>query len=268
MTLLYFILALFVADYATHQVMAYKSKKSDSKSGFLYAKFTPGAIVSEIRGKIAATVFSRNRGGAVIRNRIKPINRRSTGQSTRRQALGSLASAWRGLTQTQRDSWNNASQNFPLQDTLGQTIFLSGEQLYVRFNANLLLIGESAIDTAPSPFAFAVLTASLSAEDDTVAAAFDITFTPSPMTAGNTIAVFATRNLSPGIEAPNASAFRYIGQIDPSDTTPKDLVTEYVAEFGNPIEDQKIFIELRPISTAGGQGGTPLRASAIVTASS
>lgn len=267
MELLLIILALFVADYAIHEVARIKAKKNGSGKGVLFAKFTPGAIVSEVRGKIAATVFSRNRGGAVIRNRIKPINRRSTGQSTRRQTLGSLASAWRGLTQTQRDSWNSASQNFPLQDTLGQTIFLSGEQLYVRFNANLILIGETAIDTAPSPFAFAVLTASLSAEDDTVAAAFDITFSPSPMTAGNTIAVFATRNLSPGIEAPNASAFRFIGQIDPADTTPKDLVTEYVAEFGNPIAGQKIFIELRPISTAGGQGGTPLRAQDIVTVS-
>lgn len=267
MELLLIILALFVADYAIHEVARIKAKKSGSNKGVLHAKFTPGAIVSEIRGKIAATVFSRNRGGAVIRNRIKPINRRSVGQSTRRQTLGSLASGWRGLTQTQRDSWNAAAQNFPVQDTLGQTIFLSGEQLYVRFNANLILIGEAQITTAPSPFAFAVYTATLTAEDDTVAASFDIAFTPDPMTAGNTLAAFATRNLSPGIEAPNASDFRFIGMIDPADTSPKDLVTEYVAEFGNPIAGQKIFLELRPIATASGQGGTPLRASAIVTAS-
>lgn len=261
-------MALFVADYVVHQVAALKTKKRGSEKGFLFAKFTPGAIVSEIRGKIASTVFSRNKGGAVIRNRIKPINRRSVGQSTRRQTLGSLSSAWRGLSQANRDSWNSAAQNFPLQDTLGQTIFLSGEQLYVRFNANLILIGETAISTAPSPFAFAVYTASLTAEDDTVSASFDIAFTPNPMTAGNTVAAFATRNLSPGIEAPNQSAFRFIGMIDPADTSPKDLVTEYIAVFGNPVAGQKIFLELRPIATASGQGGTPLRASAIVTVSS
>lgn len=263
-----FIILLFAADWIYHEVMSSKAKKAGTHKGVAFAKFTPGAIVSEIRGKIASTVFSRNRGGAVIRNRIKPINRRSIGQSTRRQVLGSLASSWRGLTQANRDSWNNAAQNFPLQDTLGQTIYLSGEQLYVRFNANLILIGESEISAAPAPFAFSIFTAALTAEDDTVAASFDIAFTPDPMDAGNTLAVFATGNLSPGIEAPNASRFRFIGQIDPTDTSPADLVTEYVAEFGNPVAGQKIFIELRPIATASGQPGTPLRASAIVTASS
>lgn len=261
------LITVFLAALIYDSFMAMSVKKEKGQNGQLFAKFTPGAIVSEVRGKIAATVFSRNRGGAVIRNRIKPINRRSVGQSTRRQVLGSLASAWRGLTQTDRDSWNGAAPNYPIQDTLGQTIFLSGEQLYIRFNANLILIGETAIDTAPAPFAFAIFTVSLAVEDPTVAAAFDVTFTPTPLTAGNTLAVFATPSLSPGVDAPNASRFRFIGQIDPTDTSPADLVTEYVAEFGNPIAGQKVFVELRPIATASGQPGTPLRASAIVTVS-
>jgi len=255
-----------LCDWIFHEVI--RSKSGKSASGKLFAKMTPGAIISEIRGKIAATVFSRNRGGQIIRNRIKPINRRSIGQSTRRQALGSLASAWRGLTQAQRDGWNSAGANFPLQDTLGQTIFLSGEQLYIRFNANLNLIGESAIAVAPAPFAFAVLAATFTAEDATVSASLSVVFTPTPMTAGNTIAVYATPNLSPGIAAPNASAFRFIGQIDPSDTSPADMLSAYQALFGDPVAGQKIFLELRPIATASGQGGTPLRASAIVTVSS
>lgn len=261
------LLFAFLCDWAVHEMVGSKMRKSGQNKGLAMAKFTPGAIVSEIRGKIAATVFSRNKGGAVIRNRIKPINRRSIGQSTRRQVLGNFASAWRGLTAAQRDSWNTAAPNFPLQDTLGQTIFLSGEQLYIRLNANLNLIGENAIDTAPAPFAFAIFTATLTAEDPTVAASFSIAFTPTPMTAGNTVAVYATPNLSPGINSPNASKFRFIGQIDPADASPKDLLTEYSDLFGDPVAGQKIFIELRPIATASGQGGTPLRASAVVTVS-
>ena len=262
------IIAVLIGGLVYDVVVAMQGKDSEIPSGSLMAKFTPGAIVSQISGKIASTVFARNRGGAVIRNRIKPINRRSIGQSTRRQSLGSLASSWRGLTQGQRDGWNSAAQNFPLQDVLGQTIYLSGEQLYIRFNANLELIGETPITNAPAPFAFAVFTASLAVEDATVAAAFDVTFTPTPMTAGNTLAVFATGSLSPGIEAPSNGAFRFIGQIDPSDTSPADLATEYVAVFGDPIAGQKVFMELRPVATASGQGGTPLRAQAIVTVSS
>lgn len=226
------------------------------------AKFTPGAIVSEVRNKIAATVFSRNRGGAVIRNRIKPINRRSTLQSTRRQVLGNLASAWRGLTAAQRASWNTAAPNFPLQDSLGQTIFLSGEQLYVNFNANLILIGEAQITTAPSPFAFDVFTISVAADEGT-GDLIEVTFTPDPMTTDNNLAIFATPPLSPGIAAPPASRFRYIQTIVPTDTSPADIKTAYEALFGS-IDGQtgqKIFVEARPIASASGQGGTPLRAS-------
>lgn len=258
--------ALLLCDWLLHEVMA--SERKGNSGSHAFAIFTPGAVVSEIRGKIASNVFSRNRGGAIIRNRIKPINRRSVLQSTRRQVLGSLASAWRGLTSAQRDSFNAAVGSFPLQNRLGQTIQLSGEQLYVRLNANLVLIGASQITTAPSPFSFAIFTLSFTAEDATVAAALSVVFTPTPLTAGNTLLVFATRNLSAGIEAPGASEFRKIGQIDPSDTSPADMISAYQAVFGDPVAGEKIFLEIRPVATASGQPGTPLRASAVVTVSS
>jgi hypothetical protein len=225
------------------------------------ALFTPGAIISEISGKIAATVFSRNRGGAIIRNRRTPINRRSVLQTVRRQALGNLASGWRGLTQAQRDSWNSATSNFPYQNALGQTKFLSGEQLYVQLNSNLNLLGLALITTAPPSFAFATFVISMTATD---APTLSVVFSPTPMTADNYLAVYATANLSPGIEAPAKSKFRFIGQIDPAATTPHDALSDYQGVFGDPILGQKIFLEVRPIGNTG-QGGTSLRTSAIVT---
>jgi hypothetical protein len=225
------------------------------------AIFTPGAIVSEISGKIAASVYTRNRGGNVIRNRRTPINRRSVAQSIRRQGLGNLASGWRGLTQAQRDSWNGASNNFPYQNALGETKFLSGEQLYIQFNQNLLLIGASVVNAAPAPFSFATFSLSLAAA---ATPSFDVTFTPTPMAADNNLAVYATPNLSPGVGSPNASRFRFIGVIAPTDTSPADMLADFQAVHGDPVAGQKIFVEVRPIS-ATGQGGTPLRASAIVS---
>lgn len=225
------------------------------------AIFTPGAIVSEISGKIAATVYTRNRGGNVIRNRRTPINRRSVSQSIRRQGLGNLASAWRGLTQVQRDSWNGATGSFPYQNALGETKFLSGEQLYIQFNQNLLLIGAATVSTAPAPFSFATFELSLAAADTP---SFSVTFTPTPLTASNNLAIYATPNLSPGIDSPNRSRFRFIGFIAAAATSPDDMLTDYQAVFGDPVAGQKIFIEARPVSSTG-QGGTPLRAQAIVT---
>lgn len=225
------------------------------------AKFTPGAIVSEISGKIAATVFTRNRGGNVIRNRRTPINRRSVSQSQRRQGLGNLASSWRGLTQTQRNTWIGATGNFPYQNTLGETKYLSGEQLFVQFNQNLLLIGAATVTDAPPAFAFATFTIALTA---TSVPALSLAFTPTPLTADNNLAVYATASLSPGIAAPNSSKFRYITTIAAAAASPANILAAYQAVFGDPVADQKIFVEVRPIASTG-QGGTPLRTSAIVT---
>ena len=255
------ILILLFLDLMIHGFLKIRSIRSGKSDGVLRAIFTPGAIVSEISGKIASTVYTRNRGGNVIRNRRTPINRRSVSQTIRRQGLGNLASAWRGLTQTQRDSWNGATGTFPYQNALGETKFLSGEQLYIQFNANLLLIGAATVDTAPSSFSFATFTLSLAAADTP---SFAVTFTPTPLTASNNLAIYATPNLSPGIGSPNKSKFRFVGFIAPAATSPDDMLTDYQAVFGDPIAGQKIFIEARPISDTG-QGGTPLRALAIVT---
>lgn len=225
------------------------------------AKFTPGAIVSEISGKIAATVFSRNKGGAIIRNRRTPINRRSAGQSNIRQGLGNLSSAWRGLAQADRDSWNAAAPSFPYQNTLGETKYLSGQQMYVQFNQNLLALGDAPVDVAPAAFSFATFTIALTAADTP---AVSLAFTPTPMTAANNLAVFMTAPLSPGIGSPNPSKFRKIANIAAAATSPANLLTAYQAVFGNPVGGQKIFVEVRPIADTG-QGGTPLRAVAIVT---
>lgn len=224
------------------------------------AKFTPGAIVSEISGKIAATIFTRNKGGMVIRNRRTPINRRSVAQSIQRQGLGNLASGWRGLSQAERDGWNAAAASFPYQNTLGETKYLSGEQVYVQFNQNLLQIGAATVDTAPAPFSFATFTLALTAEDTPT---LSLAFTPTPLTAGNNLLVFATPSLSPGIGSPNASKFRKIATIAAAATSPANILSAYQAVFGNPVLGQKIFVEVRPIASTG-QGGTALRTSATV----
>jgi hypothetical protein len=255
-----FLLFLLV-DLIGHGIAKFRFSDWRKKSSRLFAIFTPGAIVSEISGKIAATIYTRNRGGNIIRNRRTPINRRSVLQSVRRQGLGNLASSWRGLTEANRGSWNGATGNFPYQNTLGETKFLSGEQLYIQFNQNLLLIGEATVVSAPAPFAFATFTIALTAADATPA--LSLAFTPDPLTASNFFNVFATPNLSPGIAAPNASKFRYLETVDPAATSPVDLLATFQGLFGDPVETQKIFVEIRPVADTG-QGGTPLRAFAVV----
>lgn len=230
------------------------------------AKFTPGAIVSEVRGTVAATTYSKNKGGAIIRNRVTPINRRSTNQTQRRQILASLASAWRGLTQSQRDSWNAASPNFPQSDSLGQTIFLTGEQLYVRCNANLLLIGAAQITSAPTPASFDVLaftSLTATADDD----GLSLAFTPT-VPAGFTLVVRATAPVSPGVSFVPSSRFRFLDAIAAAQTSPQAIGPAYVGVFGSiaGATGQKIFIEMFLVENASGLAGIPVRGVGVVLA--
>jgi len=235
-----------------------------SESGKLFAKFTPGAIVSEIRNKIAATVFTKNGAGAAIRNRVTPINRRSPLQTNRRQRLASLSSQWRGLTEVQRAGWNAASGSFPVQDNLGQTIFLTGAQLYNRCNANLLLIGAATISNAPTPTSFAILTAGASLPDS--AGTFTQAFTPTPVPTGFALVIRATGPKSAGISAPSQSDFRFVQSVPAAGASPANIFANYSALFGDMAgaADQKVFVEMYLMEVASGLAGQVVRTSAIV----
>jgi len=238
-----------------------------STEGKLYAKFTPGAIVSEIRNKIAATVFTKNKAGASIRNRVTPINRRSPNQTNRRQILASLSAQWRGLTQAERNSWNNAGPSYPQTDNLGQTIFLTGEQLFVRCNANLLLIGQPQVTSAPTPTSFDVLsfTSLTATADDGV---LSLAFTPT-VPAGYEMVVRATAPVSPGKSFIADSAFRFIKSISPAATSPQAISAEYANVFGS-IEnaaDQKVFVEMFLVEQSSGLAGIAVRGFGVIAAS-
>jgi len=229
-------------------------------------KVTMGIIVSEARGKVSGNVFSKNKGGAIVRNRVTPINRRSASQQNQRQQLAALAASWRGLTEAQRVGWNAASPNFPQSDNLGQTIFLSGEQLYVRCNLNLLLIGQAQITDAPTPTSFDVLgfTSLLPTADD---GAIALAFTPT-VPAGFTMVVRATPPYSAGKSFVPQSAFRFIDAIAAAATSPQAIGPAYAAVNGaiTGATGQKIAVEMFLVENASGLAGIPVRGVGVVLA--
>ena len=231
------------------------------------AKFTPGAIVSEVRNKIAATVFTKNAAGAAIRNRTTPINRRSTNQTNRRQRLASLASSWRGLTEAQRAGWNAASASFPVQDNLGQTIYLTGEQLYIRSNANLLLIGEAQITDAPAPASFAVLALGAIAFAAGAGTA-TVAFTPTPVPAGFELVIRATAPVSAGKSFVSQSEFKFVQSVAAAGASPANVAAAYTALFGSltGTSGRKVFIEIFLVQISSGLAGQVVRGSAVIAA--
>lgn len=226
------------------------------------AKVKFSALISEMRNKLNGSVFSRNRGGAYLRNKVTPVNPNTIAQAAVRSRLTGFAQAFRSLTAAQIAAWNSAVSNYATTDIFGDLKNPSGINLYNKLNLNLAKVGVAAISSPPLPGLVPTVTA-LSVVADESAQSFTVTFAPTPVPANTAFVLRATKQLSPGIS--NAkSEFRQIDYYVAAATSPQVSTTEYLAKFGALVAGQKIFVELVPVNTVTGQAGIAIQANTIV----
>lgn len=223
-----------------------------------------GNIVVAMAGKISGNVYSRNKGGAYSRTWVKPVNPQSGKQLAVRNFVTSLSQAWRGLTQSNREAWAAAAENFKRINRMAETIKLTGNALYVSLNKNLADIGVAAITTPPQPTDVGYATA-LSVVADNSSNTLVLTFTAVNDT--NTAwKVFATPALSAGINSPG-TRYRQIGYSGTAEASPYDVSADYIATFGAiGAVGSKIFVKMVPVDISTGQAGSPIEAVAIIQA--
>jgi len=133
------------------------------------ANITYGGGITDIRGSIGGTCFSRGAGGAIARARVKPVNPRSTLQTARRARTAYLATYWsKTLTEQQRDDWRAYAAGTTWTNKLGQTIEINGLAAFIRLNAVVLLYSSTVIAAAPLAMGHAGgATYAFAAESDT-----------------------------------------------------------------------------------------------------
>lgn len=113
-------------------------------------------------GSMGATVYSHNRSGAYIRARSVPVNPNTQRQIDARVRLTNLAIRWNNtLTQVQRDAWELYAMNVAWKNKLGDTINLTGLNMYLRSNGPALQAGLPEQDDAPTLFTLATAEASM-----------------------------------------------------------------------------------------------------------
>ena len=191
-----------------------------------------GNGVSDIRGSIAGNVYSRNSSGAYIRNRTKPVNPNTGLQSRVRGMFSYVAQQWRRLTEDQRNVWISFAPHFSRVNRLGQTIPLTGQQLYNKSANNLQTCGRgivNVIENVDQPnqqlvdsvtVDFSANSALLNAEAATV-------------TAGTDMRVYATAPRSAGSRFAGKSMYKLIKVIAAGDDlNTNDLTASYLDKFG------------------------------------
>ncbi len=112
-----------------------------------------GTLITDIRGSVGGVVFSRNRSGAIARQRTTPINPKTALQSAIRAILSFVSQLWRtGTTAAQKTDWATYAANVPAKNKLGEVIRLSGFNQFVKSNTVLKAAGIPEIAAAPIVF--------------------------------------------------------------------------------------------------------------------
>ncbi len=219
-----------------------------------------GMGIVDMAGKVNGTVMSRNKGGSYARVWVKPTNPRSIHQVFQRDQLATLSAGFRGLGQPAISQWNASSVNFPVKNRLGETIHLSGIDLYVALNVNLISIGLPIISVPPVPqdtLGFNTLTMT------SVLGVVKLVFTPTPSPTTSNSLIFATPGLSAGISFVK-SQYRLIGFMPHTSASPFDITTMYTTRFGAPIVGTQVFANLRPVNIVSGQQQLGIFAKIII----
>lgn len=139
-----------------------------------------GGGVVEMVGSVAGNTFARGPAGAYVRARVTPVNPNSTLQQTVRGIFSTVASAWAGITQAQRDAWQLYADNTPTENRLGEQIYLSGFGWYCACNAMRLRASElSSIPAGPTTFGLpdmpSTVAVTCTASSSTISTAYDNT---------------------------------------------------------------------------------------------
>ena len=115
------------------------------------AKFLPSELISEIRNKAGASVFSRNRGGAVVRAyNGSPANPNTVYQQAQRAAVKALMSRCvTVLTESQRQAWQSVGVDTFRVDVLAQRYNLTGNNHFMAVNLTLFQLGFPPVDDVP-----------------------------------------------------------------------------------------------------------------------
>ncbi len=192
-----------------------------------------GAGVTDIRGSIGGTVFSRGAGGNIIRARVKPVNPRSALQSARRAQVAYLTAYWSNTcTEQERADWRAYAAGTSWTNRLGQSIEINGLAAFLRLNAHIAIYGGTLRHAGPEAMGHAGgITFEFLAENDTSkiqmsepGGAFD------KATLGHYVNFYMGLPSQPG-RLTTPKGFRYIGSVYGHDSAPQDFPVELPAAY-------------------------------------
>jgi hypothetical protein len=229
------------------------------------AKILFGAFVTDMRRKIAGNVFTKNRYGAMVRQKVTPRNPKTEPQSTSRSIFSAVSAQWRNLTDIQRNAWSAFAATISAFDVFRVANVLTGQVAYVKLNTLLKSAGLPGLSEPPTtaildtPF----VVSSIDFEPDGIPVTIttpdgqDVFTQP-----GYLYLVDATQQLSAGIMTRTHGFARITNS--PTIQGNVNILSPYVAKFGELIPGRKIFLRIRALQIATGAVSIPIYTNFVV----
>ena len=107
-------------------------------------------MVADARGKLGGIVYSRNTGGAYARQKVSPVQPRTSAQLNQRSRLAEVSKSWDSITQSQREAWKSFSVSWKRRDVFGLAKQRTAQQMYMFCNLALASMGQSLIADPPT----------------------------------------------------------------------------------------------------------------------
>lgn len=215
---------------------------------------TFGGGVTEIRGSIGGNTFTRNKSGAVIRKRTKPVDPGTSFMERAKNIFTAISSLWSngGLTETQRQAWLAYAANVPWLNKMGQSITLNGNSRFAKANiarqtAGLAIVldGPAAFIEAQTDPLFAVI---VDEANQLLTIAFDDSLDWGG-TDGAGMSIFMGTPQNPGVQSFHGS-YRFAGALLGNTAVP--LTSPLTIPVTKPVvEGQKLFVQAQILEDDG-----------------
>lgn len=217
------------------------------------AKVKYGGGIQDIRGSIAGQVHSRNTFGNYIRQKVSPVQPRTSRQLEIRNLFAELSRRFSNtLSDEQQEAWRQAAASTPVRDVFGDSITLTGINLYTQLNSLRLLQGLTPLDDPP-PVEEVPSLDSLTLTWNPSSGTLEVGFAPTPIPPGLSLCVWATEPLNPGV-AFVSPKLRLLTILPQGTTSPADITTQYVSRYGGIPLGKRIYVAAELVSENGWKG--------------
>jgi hypothetical protein len=217
------------------------------------AKAKYGGGIADLRGSIAGQVHSRNTYGNYIRQKVSPVQPRTDRQLEVRELFSTLSRRYSSvLTDEQQEAWRQAAASNPVRDVFGDSITLTGINLFNRLNSLRVLAGLTPLDEPPAVEEVEALE-NFTATWDATSGEISVEFEPDPVPTGRYLAIWATEPLNPGV-AFVTHKLRLLVVVPPGTASPVNITGDYTARYGSIIRGKAIYLAGELFSEAGWKG--------------